>query len=67
MPDFFEVAMFQAAVQKKNHLLPKPDQHTESISQPSNKNATLSEVTLVNDGNTSQSKQKDHKGSHPYA
>jgi hypothetical protein len=62
MPDFHDVAMFQAAVQKKKHLLPKPDKHSESKSQSTNKDAMASEVTLVEGGSASQSQQKDPKG-----
>lgn len=62
MPDFHEVAMFQAAVQKNKSLLPKPDKHSKSKSQATNKDAMVSEVTLVEGGNASQSQQKDPKG-----
>lgn len=62
MPDFYEVAMFQAAVQKKRNLLPKPDKHSASGAPSKNKDAIGSEVTLVNGGNASQFQQKDHNG-----
>lgn len=62
MPDFHEVAMFQAAVQKKKNLLPKPNEKSEGKGQPTNKDAMASDLTLVDGGNTSQSQQKDSKG-----
>ena len=63
MPDFHDVAMFQAAVQKKKNLLPKPDKQSGSDkNQPANKDAMASEVTLVESGNVSKPQKKDPGG-----
>lgn len=62
MPDFYDVAMFQAAVQKNKNVLPKPNEKSDSKSQSTKKDAMASEVTLVNGDNGSQSQHKDTEG-----
>lgn len=62
MPDFHDVAMFQAALQKNKNLLPKPNQRSGSKTQPANKDAMASEVTLVETDSASQSRKKTPEG-----
>ncbi|ROV93687.1 hypothetical protein VPNG_08848 [Cytospora leucostoma] len=62
MPDFYDVAMFQAAAQKNKNLLPKPNKKSDSKSQSTKKDAMASEVTLVNGDSGSQSQHKDTEG-----
>ncbi|KAK7738381.1 hypothetical protein SLS53_006194 [Cytospora paraplurivora] len=64
MPDFYDVAMFQAAAQKNKNLLPKPNEKSDSRGQPAKKDAMASEVTLVNGDNGSQSQPKDTEDHH---
>lgn len=47
MSNFYDVAMFQAALEKKTHLLPRGNQSVTSNSQPKIDAATGSEATLV--------------------
>ncbi|KUI62434.1 hypothetical protein VP1G_09554 [Cytospora mali] len=61
MPDFYDVAMLQAAAQKNKNLLPKPNKQSEPRIPSTNKDAMASEVTLVEGGNASHSQQRDCK------
>jgi hypothetical protein len=54
MPDSYDVAMFQAALEKKTHLLPRGNQSATSKSQATSKAAMGSEVTLVEADSSSQ-------------
>lgn len=62
MAHSYDVAMFQAALEKKTHLLPKGSQSTSTKNQPKIKEAMDSEVTLVDASSTSQVRKESSKG-----
>lgn len=64
MAHSYDVAMFQAALEKKTHLLPTGRQSTTTKSQPKIKSAMGSEVTLVEANSTSQLEKKESNGEH---
>lgn len=62
MAHSYDVAMFQAALEKKTHLLPKGTQSTTTRGQPKIKGAMDSEVTLVEASSTSGAQKESSKG-----
>lgn len=62
MAHSYDVAMFQAALEKKTHLLPKGSQPTTPRNQPKIKGAMESEVTLVDANSTSGLQKESSKG-----
>lgn len=62
MPDSYDVAMFQAALQKKTHLLPRGSHSTTTKNEPKTKPAMASEVTLVEANPTSQPQKEESNG-----
>lgn len=62
MAHSYDVAMFQAALEKKTHLLPKGSQSTTTERQPKIKGAMDSEVTLVEANSTSGLQKESSKG-----
>lgn len=64
MTHSYDVAMFQAALEKKTHLLPRGGQATATKSQPKIKAAMDSEVTLVDVTSNSQPQKEQSSGTH---
>lgn len=62
MSNFYDVAMFQAALEKKTHLLPRGKQPVTNESQPKIKAATASEATLVEADSASQLQKESSNG-----
>ena len=62
MPDSYDVAMFQAALEKKTHLLPRGGQIKTTKKQPEIRAAMGSEVTLVEANSTSQLQKEESNG-----
>lgn len=68
MTHSYDVAMFQAALEKKTHLLPRGEQTTTTKTQPKNqpniKAAMSSEATLVDANSTPQLQKEESNGRH---
>lgn len=62
MSNFYDVAMFQAALEKKTHLLPRGNQSVTIKSQPKIKAAMGSEATLVEADSASQLQKESSNG-----
>ncbi|KAK2598671.1 hypothetical protein N8I77_012066 [Diaporthe amygdali] len=63
MPDFYDVAMFSAALEKKPHLLPNGTRKSASKKEPTYKAARSSEETLVEANSTSPLQKEESQGS----